>query len=273
MLQSGEHITARRIRLRRLDPFLKTLIWYSIALYLIELNGGSINSRAGHPFFLWSERVVASLMTLEYLFRWQRTGRKYPASALGIIDLISILPFWVGFFVPWGWLGIIRAMRILRLLKYFRYSRSMQLVALVFYRVKTQIRSLAFTMLVVVLFGTVLLFECEKNAPGTRFDSLYDSFVKVALTTMNCAAVDPVTAAGKAAAMLVFLPAMAVFAGLIGVLSAGFEGVLSEFVNPTKDPYELFEEARRNNQAIKQIDRNYRSVSYDNPSHDGDYLF
>ena len=140
----------------------------------------------------------------------------------------------------------------------------MQLVALVFYRVKTQIRSLAFTMLVVVLFGTVLLYECEKNAPGTRFDSLYDSFVKVALTTMNCAAVDPVTAAGKAAAMLVFLPAMAVFAGLIGVLSAGFEGVLSEFVNPTKDPYELFEEARRNNQAIKQIDRNYRSVSYDN---------
>ena len=81
MLQSGEQTTARRLRLRRFDPFWKTLIWYSIALYLID-DGGSINSRAGHPFFLWSERVVASLMTLEYLFRWQRTGRKYPASAL-----------------------------------------------------------------------------------------------------------------------------------------------------------------------------------------------
>lgn len=259
----------RKVRLRQFDPLLKFLIWYSIALYLVEIKFGAENSLAGHPFFLWSERVVGCLMTIEYLVRFCRRPIRYPKSVLGLIDLIGILPFWIGFYVPWTWLGVIRGMRILRLLKYFRYSRSMQLVALVFYRVKYQIQSLAFAMFVVILFGTVMLYECEKAIPGSKFSNLYDSFVKVALTTMNCAAIDPQTNAGKAVSMFVFLPAMAVFAGLIGVLSNGFGDVLNEFSNPSTDPYELFEEAKDKNKKVHEIDKDYRSVHRD---HEGDYL-
>lgn len=254
-----------RFRLRRLDPLCKVLIWYSILLYLIEIHLGSANSRAGYPFFLWSERGVACFFTLEYLFRIYRNPRQYPRSALGIIDALAVIPFWVGFFVPWEWLGVVRAARILRLLKYFRYSRSMQLVALVFYRVQQQIKSLAFAMVIVILFGAVTLYECEKNAAGTKFDSLFDSFIKVALTTMNCAAVDPVTVSGKIFALLVFIPAMVIFAGLIGVLASAFADVLGEFVNPATDPYELFEQARRENAKVQRLESSYRSL--DESSH------
>jgi voltage-gated potassium channel len=244
--------------LKSLDPLLKLLIWLSIGLYLIELQTGSANSREGNPAFLWIERGIATVLTAEYLLRLVIYGASYPRSPLGIIDLLSILPFWVGFFVPEAWLGVIRAMRVLRLLKYFRYSRSMQLVALAFYRAKTQLRSLGFAMLIVILLGTVTLHECEKNQGSPSFNSLYDSFVKVALTTMNCAAVDPQTKAGKAAALMVFLPAMAIFAGLIGVLSTAFSSVLDEFADPHSDPMALFRQAKQENRKIKELEEKYR---------------
>ena len=251
--------------LKRFDPLFKLLIWASVVLYLIELQTGSPNSRAGHPAFLWVERAIALVFTLEYVVRLLALGPRYIKSPLGVIDLVAILPFWVGFFVPARRLGVVRALRILRLLKYFRYSRSMQLVALAFYRAKYQIRSLAFAMLVVVLFGTVTLYECEKTVPGGRFGNLYDSFVKVALTTMNCAAIDPQTTAGKAAAMMVFLPAMAIFAGLIGVLSSAFGSVLDEFANPNSDPLALFRQARSENKRIGRLEEQYRQSADDVP--------
>ena len=244
--------------LRRLDLLFKVLVWVSVTLYLVELQTGSPNSRAGHPAFLWAERMIACVFTLEYVARFVHLGPRYLASPFGLIDAVAIAPFWVGFLVPARWLGVVRALRILRLLKYFRYSRSMQLVALAFYRAKYQLRSLAFAMLVVILFGTVTLYECEKSVPGGKFGSVYDAFVKVSLTTMNCAAVDPQTPAGKAAALLVFLPAMAIFAGLIGVLSSAFGSVLDEFSDPTSDPLALFRRAKQENRRIRELEHRYR---------------
>src|SRR5437868_7046086 len=106
--------------LKRFDPLLKLLIWLSVALYLIELQTGSVNSRQGHPLSLWTERVIASVLTLEYIVRLMLLGLRYARSPLGLIDLAAVLPFWVGFFVPARWLGVVRALRVLRLLKYFR---------------------------------------------------------------------------------------------------------------------------------------------------------
>lgn len=64
--------------------------------------------------------------------------------------------------------------------------------------------------------------------------------------------------AGKAAAMLVFLPAMAIFAGLIGVLSTAFASVLDEFADPTSDPLVLFREVKRENRRIGELEEQYR---------------
>lgn len=244
--------------LHRFDLLFKALIWISIILYLIELQTGSANSRAGHPAFLWIERCIAMVFTVEYGIRLWYFGPRYIKSPFGLIDLLAVLPFWVGFFVPTEWLGIVRAMRVLRLLKYFRYSRSMQLVALAFYRAKHQLESLAFAMLVVILFGTVMLYECEKDVADGKFKTIYESFVRVALTTMNCGAIDPQTNAGKAAALLIFLPAMAIFAGLIGVLSGAFGSVLEEFSDPTSDPLLLFKETKRELKKVEELEDKYR---------------
>lgn len=105
-----------------LEILIKLLVLYSVGSYLIEVGTGTENSYESHWFFLWSERIVACIFSLEYIARFrpqENKPGKYILSPLGIIDLLSVLPFWLGFFVPLDWLSMIRTLRILRLLKFF----------------------------------------------------------------------------------------------------------------------------------------------------------
>ena len=99
----------------------------SVGIYVLEVEyEGSRNSLEGDRFWLWAERVIASILTLEYIARWRQEGRRYPLSVLGLIDLVAVLPFWIGFVAPAETLGLIRSMRVLRLLKLYRHSHGMR---------------------------------------------------------------------------------------------------------------------------------------------------
>jgi voltage-gated potassium channel len=259
----------------KFDLFLKALVWISVIAYMIELSTGSQHSLQGNPAFLWLERVVASIFTIEYLWRWtdsmrernlipislrhrQKSILEYPTSALGIIDLIAIMPFWVGFFVPVAWLGLVRSLRILRLLKYFRYSRSLQLVALAWYRAWLQFKALGFAMFIFGLFSMAAIYQAERNAQPEAFDGIFNSlwFTVVTVTTVGYGDMSPVTDVGKILAMLTFLPSLAVFAGLIGIFSNVFSTVLEEELDPNVDPIAKFAETREARRKAKEARRN-----------------
>ena len=66
-----------------LETIFRYLVWYSVGMYFVEeIWLGTEDSLQGPPFFLWSERVVAGLFTIEYLLRWKVDDRKkeYPNS-------------------------------------------------------------------------------------------------------------------------------------------------------------------------------------------------
>jgi voltage-gated potassium channel len=228
---------------------------------MLEINMGGDNSRLGNPFFLWAERVIASLMTLEYFIRLRRNrGGNYIITPLGLIDLVAILPFWLGFFIPVEHLRVVRTMRVLRLLKYFRYSRPLQFIALGFFRVTGQLKSLGFAMLIIFIFSTVLSFEVERKAQPDKFDNLFDSawFTAVTVTTVGYGDMSPITKLGKIIALITLLPSLAIFGAMIGVLATAFSKVLEEEADPTLDPLMLFKQARAERVAVKEIDREYR---------------
>ena len=125
--------------LKAADPWLKFLIFAGTVLYLVEISTGASATENAHSLFWWVQSLIAVCFTVEYVLRWiddaqDQHGWHYPHSAMGIIDLISIAPFWIGFFLPVEWLHLVRTFKVFRLLKFFRYSRSLQLVALGFYR-------------------------------------------------------------------------------------------------------------------------------------------
>ena len=228
-----------------INSILKLLIWLSVGLFLIELGTGSNNSYQGHYLFLWIERVIALIFTAEYILRWYK-DKRYPLTVFGLIDLLAIFPFWVGFFVPLNWLGLVRSLRILRLFKFFRYSRGLQLVALGFYRAFKQIKYLCFPVLIAILFSTVAMYEAEHASQPEAFNNLFNTFwfTMVTATTVGYGDMSPVTVIGRIIAMATFVSVLSLFAGFIGVIGSALSKVLDEEVDPSVDPILMFKKEK-----------------------------
>ena len=174
-------------------------------------------------------------------YRWH-----YPQSALGIVDLLSILPFWIGCFLPLEWFQLLRTLRVFWLLKFFRYSRSLQLVALGFYRALPALRPLGFAMLIIGLFCSVVIFETEHDAQPDKFGNMFDAvyFTMVTVATVGYGDLSPITILGRLTVMLTFVTGLAVFAGILGVVGASFFKVMDEELDPNIDPLEEFRKER-----------------------------
>ncbi len=210
----------------RVERFIQILIIYSVATYFIEVEWlRTDNSRQGNSFFLWSERLVAIIFTGEYLWRWIKSkDPRYPLTAAAIIDLISILPFWIGFWVDTRWLRIIRALRILRLIKFYRHNCHMQVLVEGLYRAWPQLKALGSVMGIVVLLSTALIFEMERVAQPDKFKSLHDGFwwTMVTITTIGYGDLYPVTMAGKNLAVGLMVIGLGLAGAFIGIVGNAF---------------------------------------------------
>lgn len=229
--------------LKAADPWLKFLVLFGTVTYLVEICTGATTTEHAHPFFRGVEGLVAVCFTIEYLLRWiddaqDHYGWHYPHSAMGFIDLVSIAPFWIGFFLPVEWLHLVRTFRVFRLLKFFRYSRSLQLVALGFYRAGPALRPLCFSMTVIGLFCSVAVFETEHAAQPDKFVTLFDAmyFTMVTVATVGYGDLSPITPLGRITAMFTFVTGLAIFAGILGVLGSSFFKVMEEEIDPNIDP-------------------------------------
>lgn len=252
----------RDILIKQIDPVVKPLVWISIGCFLIETHLQTENSLEGPAVFLWLERLIAGIFTLEWAIRFQRNRDGYRRSVWNVIDLIAIIPFWIGFPISWffpQYLHLIRTLRIFRLLKFFRYSRSLQLVALGFYRAWPQVKSLLFSMMIVALFSMVAMHEAERKAQPEEFDSLFNSlwFTAVTATTVGYGDISPVTVVGKCVAMVTFVFALSLFAAIVGVLGSSFSTVIEEEIDPNVDPIKKFYEARQQHITAAEADKTY----------------
>lgn len=226
------------------DILSKHLCWISVLLLFLELGFGVSNSWDEKVYlFLWAERAIATFFLCEYLFRvyedWKHPeltpdiglGKRYITSFIGMIDLMSFLPFIVGFFVPLNWLGFIRALRVIRLFKLFRYNEYLQLIAKGMYRSWPYLKPLAAGIVILTLFNAVMIHECEKVAQPDSFgyigNCIWFSFVSCA--TVGYGDMSPKTPEGKIITVVFnFVPAIFVFSGMVGVAGGMFLETIKE---------------------------------------------
>ena len=196
-------------------------------------------------FLLWFEVVSVSIFTLEYVARvWvcvleeecQFKGKgyfmyriRYMLRPMSIVDLLAILPFYLGVFVSVD-LRVLRLLRLTRMLKLGRYSQSMQTLNRVIaneYRVL--IAALAFLMMIMVLAATGMYY-LERHAQPESFGSIPQAlwWSVITLSTVGYGDVTPITTAGRFFSALFILMGVALFALPAGILASSFTEQMSQ---------------------------------------------
>lgn len=211
----------------KLEILIQILVLYSVGMYIAELEWGkSENSLQGHRFFLWSERTVAAIFTIEYLCRlfFAKEKVKYVLSIYSIIDLIAILPFYLGFMVDLRSLRFIRTMRLLRVLKFTRYNSSLTHVFHCFYKIKKELQIIGALIVFFLIFGATAIVEAERAAQPDKFASVGDGlwWAVVTLTTVGYGDSFPVTTTGRCVAIILIMSGLGIFGTFVSLVGSAF---------------------------------------------------
>ncbi len=208
------------------DVLLLITILFSVALVMLE-SVPAINAKH-HETLVILEWVITILFTIEYALRIYCVRRpwRYFFSFYGVIDLLSILPTYLGLFYPsTKYLSSIRILRLFRIFRIFGLTQfmrggSMLLIALRQSRAKI-IVFLSFIILIVVVIGSIM-FVVEGEHPESGFTSIPTSiyWAVVTLTTVGYGDIAPVTSIGKFLASVVMIIGYGVIAVPTGIVSS-----------------------------------------------------
>lgn len=203
----------------------------------------SIRDVYGSYFHVF-ERISIYIFSFEYLFRIRLSFQekrmkgvyKYVFSAYGLIDLISILPFFLNQFikVDGRFLRILRLFRLTRIFKLGRGSSSLKLFIKALNGVKNELKFTLFLSLLAILFSASAIYYLEHEAQPEKFSSITESiwWATVSLATVGYGDVYPVTAGGKIFASFISLIGIGIVAIPTGIISASF---VEEIHNQRRD--------------------------------------
>lgn len=220
---------------KAIDFFLIALIVFNVLAVVLE----SVEhlSIAHGPTFHAFDVASVLVFSLEYLlrlwtavemddhrFRHPLWGRlRWAASPMAIIDLLAVLPFYLGMFVEMD-LRAIRVLRVLRVFKLGRYSVAMSVMGSVARQEARAISAVLFVMMVVLVFTSSLMYLFEHRIQPHVFSDIPTSmwWSVVTLTTLGYGDMVPVTPLGRVLGGITAIIGVGMIALPAGVLASGF---------------------------------------------------
>ena len=173
----------------------------------------------------YAEWFFTIIFTLEYIARLVSVSKPsgYIFSFMGIVDLLSTLPSYIGLFV--GGASYALALRLLRLLRIFRVLKLANYLeesavlahALAASRRKLLVFLLAILLLVMILGTLMFTVEGPENGYTSIPESVY--WAIVTLTTVGYGDISPRTPLGQAIASLVMILGYAIIAVPTGIVT------------------------------------------------------
>ena len=148
---------------------------------------------------------------------------KFISSALGVIDLLAVLPFWFALIVPVD-LRAFLVFRVVRFLKLARYSAGMNSLLEALYAERRALFG-CFVMLVgSALFAASVMYLIERNAQPDKFGSIPDAmwWAIVTLGTIGYGDVVPITPLGRVVAGITIFVGLIMIALPVGIVATAF---------------------------------------------------
>ncbi len=206
------------------DIIVLIAILFSVIVVMLE----SIPSLSAkhHTFFVRTEWTFTILFSIEYVARIIsiRSPLKYIFSFYGIVDLLSIIPTYLGLFVAGNShsLTVIRSLRLLRvfrILKLGNYLADAQNLAMALKQSRSKIIVFLGAILTAVIILGTLMYIIE--TPESGFTSIPRSiyWAIVTLTTVGYGDIYPSSDFGQFIASLVMIMGYAIIAVPTGIVT------------------------------------------------------
>jgi voltage-gated potassium channel len=216
------------------EKSLVTLIILNIAA-VVAASFKDLPPEVTHALF-WFEAFSVVMFSLEYALRlWtadllypksKHPRLKYALSAMAIIDLLAIAPFYIPFLIPCDlrFIRMLRLFRLLRILKLNRYSDAMNIIGSVVRREKEKLLTTIFFTAIIILFASSIMYYVENEAQPDKFPNIIASvwWAVATLTTVGYGDVYPVTVLGKLLSGLIAVLGIGLVALPTGIISSGF---------------------------------------------------
>lgn len=224
------------------DVFSK--IFDSFLVILIILNVVSVFLETFTiPFFLKKilnvfEVFSITVFTIEYVLRvWTATfiypnvnpflaRIKYIFSFMALIDLVSILPFYLPFVfnVDLRILRTLRLFRLLRIVKVNRYTYAIQKVLEVIKNKSTELISSIFVIFILMLISSVLMYSVESPVQPEVFKNGFSGlwWAVATFTTVGYGDIYPITDIGRFFSAIIALLGIGLVAVPTGIITSGF---------------------------------------------------
>lgn len=213
---------------RAFDVALLVAILLSVLAVMLE-SVESIKAQYG-PALLTFEWVFTALFTLEYLLRLYavRYPLRYAFSFFGIVDLLSIVPTYMNYFLQGGHspLLVIRALRLLRVfrvLKLARFLGEANVLSTALRNSGPKIIVFLGTVMTVVTVVAALMYLIENDGdPDSQFTSIPRAmyWAIVTVTTVGYGEVVPQTVLGRIVSAILMIMGYGIIAVPTGIVSA-----------------------------------------------------
>ena len=214
---------------RLFDIGLIIAILLSVTVVIVSTLPQARDEPAAMVFWV-IEWLFTGLFTAEYLTRLMVARRPliYALSFFGIIDLLSILPAFIGLIVPGGErLLVVRLLRLLRVFRVFKLARYLsEATALrdALYQTRHKIAVFITTITIIVVIMSAVMHVVESNSPGGNeaFESMPSAmyWAIITMTTVGYGDITPGTSGGKAATAVLVLLGYSMIIVPTGILSA-----------------------------------------------------
>lgn len=209
---------------RRFDELLLVVIVLSIIAVMLE-SVPSIQARFGGWLYL-IEWIFTIIFTIEYAIRlWtSRDAWRYARSFYGLVDLLSILPSFIGLLVPGGQalmvVRVLRLLRMFRVLKMARHIRGATILMRALQASRAKITVFFVVLATIALIAGSLMYLIEGEEGGYTSIPVGVYWAVVTITTLGFGDITPETPLGQFLTSILALMGYAILAVPTGIVSA-----------------------------------------------------
>jgi len=214
----------------RFATLIQLLIILSLVTFSLDTLPG-LTPRA-HAILHWCEVVTVLVFTVEYVLRLYVADRKlrFVFSFFGIIDLLSILPFYLSAGVDLRGVRALRMLRLFRILKLGRYNRAVRRVGRAFVIAREELVIFYSATFLVLFVASVGIYHFEREAQPQTFGSVFHClwWAIETLTTVGYGDVIPVTLGGRVFTFLMIMCGLGIVGMPAGIMASALTRAAEE---------------------------------------------